>query len=249
MCLSLFPYFFPHHQLSNANFGLGENLRASMDKHFVWGATRPIIIGFDAFRDLTFFHLPEIMLSEAPRILQYRFPPPDILNDDYFSSPSSGLLPSPPPTLDPPVSIPGAVGRLPTWMEPELAHLVRSHLLTLMEREVEVVGARCSKQRDSSNNRKAMKKVRSKIRSLTFLMEPFQTTEKDSKTLKGRTKAKAKRKKVEPESVQPSTDVKLAGFAFVNRISCGIVPASAVYARKGEWLVICHFLSNLFKFL
>ncbi|KAL5106746.1 Bromodomain-containing factor 1 [Taenia crassiceps] len=218
--------------LSNANFGLGENLRASMDKHFVWGATRPTTIGFDAFRDLTFFHFPEIMLSEAPRIMQYRFPPPDIFDGDYFSSPSLGFLPSPPPTLDSPVSLPGAVSRLPTWMEPELAHLVRSHLLTLMEREVEVVSARCSKQRDSSNNRKAMKKVRSKIRSLTFLMEPFQTAEKDSKTLKGKAKAKAKRKKVELDPSQSSVDVKLADFAFVNRISCGIVPASAVYARK-----------------
>ncbi|KAL5961247.1 Bromodomain-containing protein 3 [Taenia solium] len=218
--------------LSNANFGLGENLRASMDKHFVWGATRPTIIGFDAFRDLTFFHFPEIMLSEAPRIMQYSFPPSDALDADYFSSSSLDLLPSPPPTLGSSVSLPGAVGRLPTWMEPELAHFVRSHLLTLMEREVEVVGARCSKQRDSSNNRKAIKKVRSKIRSLTLLMEPFQTTEKDSKTLKGKGKAKAKRKKVELELVQSSMDVKLADFAFVNRISCGIVPASAVYARK-----------------
>ncbi|VDK20806.1 unnamed protein product [Taenia asiatica] len=218
--------------LSNANFGLGENLRASMDKHFVWEATRPTIIGFDAFRDLTFFHFPEIMPSEAPRIMQYRFPPSDALDADYFSSPSLDLLPSPPPTLGSAVSLPGAVGRLPTWMEPELAHFVRSHLLTLMEREVEVVGARCSKQRDSNNNRKAMKKVRSKIRSLTLLMEPFQTTEKDSKTLKGKGKAKAKRKKVELELAQSSVDVKLADFAFVNRISCGIVPASAVYARK-----------------
>ncbi|VDM30910.1 unnamed protein product [Hydatigera taeniaeformis] len=217
--------------LSNGNFGLGENLRSSMDKHFVWTATRPTLIGFDAFRGLTFFHFPEIMLSEAPRIMQYRFPLSDFLDDDYFSSPSLDVPTSPLPTLDTCVLIPGAVGRLPTWMEPELAQFVRSHLLTLMEREIEMVGARCSKQRDSSNNRKALKKVRSKIRSLTFLMEPFQSIEKDFKAVKGKAKAKSKRKKV-LEFAQPGIDLKLADFAFVNKISCGMVPASAVYARK-----------------
>nr|CDS21208.1 Bromodomain containing protein [Echinococcus granulosus] len=217
--------------LSNGNFASGENLRSSVDKTPDWGTIRPTRIGFDAFRGLTFFHFPEVLLSETPRIMQYRFPPPDIIDDDYFSSSSLCRPPPPPPTLDPPVSLPGAVGRLPTWMEPELAQFVRSHLLTLMEREVEVLGARCSKQRDSSNNRKAMKKEKSKMRSLTVIMESFQSTGKDSKMVKGRTKAKAKRRKM-VEPAQPSMDVKLADFAFVNKICCGVVPASAVYARQ-----------------
>lgn len=218
-----------------------------MDKSSDWANTRPTIIGTDPFRSLTFFHFPEMLGSETPRIFQYSFPPSH--RDNIVpSAPTSS--PQPAKVIDQASSnkahytlIPGTIIRLPMWMDSGEASYIRDHLIHLMEREIDVLLTRCSVANGENvkkgNKNKAVKKDKSKMKNLLALTAAFKDSQ--AETIKGKgSRSKAKRRKVIDKPVESSaptfnSDLQLANFAFVNRMSCGPVPASAVYARQGEW--------------
>ncbi|VDL96396.1 unnamed protein product [Schistocephalus solidus] len=245
-----------------SSFFHSENLRASLDSSADWGRTRPVVLGEDAFRGLTFFHFPEMLgseLSTSIRIFQYRYPPFNA--DDFVLSlppvEGSSIKPEPDlhPLICPPANVeviylPGPAFRCPYWMEPAIGRVVRNHLVSQLEHEVDRLK---EKQQALTNNtaagspvtlksnRKSAGHISSKRQKLLALLEPFRMHSRPGRkfgTQVGRASEKREAMLAKKDSLafqlsglnEPA--LRLSDFAYFHRVSCGAVPIST-HGRPG----------------
>lgn len=168
-----------------------------------------------------------MMRAECPRILQYHFPPPDDLSS-YRA----------PPSLAPPkevavevIYLPGPAFRLPSWIEPSVGCRIKSHLVKLIDGEVE----RLRSSSDAREDKKAAKKELARAQSLARMVELLRD---DPPTPRSSQKKRKKRPAPAMEMAEAASEVEVAGFAFLdgNRSGCGPVPLCVTYARQGQCL-------------
>ncbi|VDD81823.1 unnamed protein product [Mesocestoides corti] len=208
--------------LSNGYFGFSENLRYSLDKSGDWSVTRPTEVGTDPFRGLTYFYFPEMLRGEMPRIMQYRYPPHP---DASYSSPPV-VRESQATSRVRVINLPGPTVRLPHWVDSKTSQSIQAHLVSLIEREVGDLSARAGDREDS----KLAKRYLSKAQNLASILESFLSASQAP------SKSKSKKRKSQTagstDALAFSDDIKVADFAFINKISCGPVPLSVTYARQ-----------------